>query len=284
MGLLVRVVVTILARENPIGLITLVGALHATAGGTNDIRYIVRYDHDDVDSLRAIMLLQDDIPNVVGLPGERPLTLGAAWNEALRAGGDWEVAATFPNDVVPMCDQWDSILAGFLKPKEHPGCSWWQTCDPAAPVFPAICRQWFDALDQRLFPEWFPFWFSDTWVVEVSNLAFGTRLPIIKNLQLGGKHEATNGMRDLAWWFSFFAKTRVLRIQEAKRLAEALGWPTKDMHQALTEMERSDKWQQGRVPLYEQVFKANVGEPSERYLIAKQRAEDWMAAHAEENM
>ncbi len=267
-----KIVVAILTRENPLGLITLVGGLHGLESGTNDVRYVVRYDGDDQASYEAVQGLSDWLPGKVYevvLP--RPVTLGEAWNDALRSARfwDWEVCATFPGDVIPMCDQWDSILAGFLSVDKHPGVSWTQLCDPQAPVFPCVRREWFDALGGKLFPEWFPFWFSDTWVIEVSNLAFGSRLPIVTNLILGGKHASTSGMRDLRWWFSAFAKTRVLRIREAETLASALGWPRVDPGPIIVEMEKSDDWQQGRVSQYEKVFNADVGVPSERYLKAK---------------
>ncbi len=276
-----NIIVAIITRENPLGLITLVNGLDGLASGNHHIRYSIRYDDDDAVSWNAIQALDEHLPDKVwGVEGPRPVTLGEAWNDALQGSylEDWEIAVTLPNDVIPLCEKWDDVLtdAKILGQKKLYAISWRQTCDPTNPVFPTIRREWYEAMGNKLFPEWFPFWFSDTWIIEVHQLAFGTRLPICTNLTLGGKHDKTSGMRDLRFWFLFFAQTRSLRIEEAGRLAGALNRSPYDSSPAIAEMKQHDAWQLDRIPLYEKWFGANQGEPSVRYLIAKRKAEDWL--------
>ncbi len=281
-----NIIVAIITRENPLGLTTLVGGLDGLASGNHAIKYVVRYDDDDAASMDALDSLCYLLPRKVqGVEGPRPMTLGEAWNDALQANigfDDWEVAVTLPNDVIPLCEKWDDVLADVLgKDKKRYAVSWRQTCDPTNPVFPTVRKEWCEVVQHQLFPEWFPFWFSDTWIIEVYQFVFGGRLPICTNLTLGGKHDKTRGMRDLKYWFDFFRATRSLRIEEAGRLAGALGRSPYDLSPAIAEMERQDEWQQTRIPLYEKWFGADIGEPSERYLMAKAKADAWLKEQME---
>ena len=131
----------------------------------------------------------------------------------------------------------------------------------------------------RRLPEYFPFWFGDTWVAEVYELAHCRPLPIIQNLPWGGKRGKTRGMRDLEFWFDFFAATRIERIAEARGVAFANSVKFDPPQAMLDDMKRRDAEQRARVPQFNEAFGADAGEPSETYLNMKATAQQWLREH-----
>jgi hypothetical protein len=97
---------------------------------------------------------------------------------------------------------------------------------------------------------------------------------------MGGKRGKTQGMRDLPFWFDFFARTRVERIREAEKVAREWGYTVdvlRDRREQLEFLEQCDRNQLIRIKDYERIFNADRGEPSEVYKQVKAKAEAWRA-------
>ena len=276
-----KITIGLPSRNRPAGLLSVLTAFNALATGAHEITYALIVDDDDYTTLEQLEHWEKSGMLPVGVrkfAGPRDKTVNARFNNAI-ASCPADVYSQACDDTFPLCFHWDKMLAGAI---EKVPCFNWQECnDPANATYPVMGTRWLEAVG-RFYPEYFPFWFADTWIAEVFNLAFAKPIPVINQLQMGGKRGATQGMRDLAFWFEFFTATRVERIAEAGRVAKAFGFSLnaeRDRAEILERFAQGDAFQRSRVPLYEASFKANLGEPSQVYKAAKFRAECWMAEH-----
>lgn len=272
-----RTLVAILTRNNPIGLTTLVNSLDELAESPADIVYAIRHDEDDGESDGAIWPLQHRLKHrLIHFCRPRPVTLGAAWNETLAAVPSWDIAIPFPDDIIPLCDRWDTVVR--VVAQDFPIFSWRQTISPTLPTYPTLTRQYYEAVSRALFPEWFPFWESDRWVWETYQLAFGKPMPLIENLWLGGKKSPTKNMREVDFWFEFYDATRNNRIKEAAGIrAHFPNTPAFDLDEIIKSQERIYAHHMSRAELYQKSNNPNPGPPSKEYLLAKARAVAYLA-------
>lgn len=274
-----RITIPMPSRNRPAGLLSVITALDALATGANEITYAIILDSDDMDSRLMVKQWADlnYLPrNTHTIVGERDKTLNARMNEVVGAFAA-EVYCVLPDDGFPLTQSWDKILTD-LTAQGIPAFAWQEKNDPGNPTFIVITEKW-RQVTGRMFPEYFPFWFADTWLAEVHALAFAKGMGIVNQLQMGGKRGVTQGMRDLHFWFRFFAATRVERIAEAESLAKAYGFTVdvrKDRKEFLEAMEEADAKQLMRVPEYESRF-ANKPDPATPcYTEALAKAKEWM--------
>lgn len=276
-----KITVGLPSRNRPAGLLATLTAFHALATGVQEITYAVILDDDDYMTLEQFEhweksgMLPDGVRKFVA---PRLQTVNARFNEAMAACPA-DVYSQACDDSFPLAFHWDKLLGGAAA--QIPAFNWQECNDPTNATYPVLSAAWVKAVG-RFYPDYFPFWFADTWIAEVFNLAFNKPIPVINQLQMGGKRGATQGMRELAFWFDFFAATRVERIAEAVAIAKAYGFTldvARDRKEAMQRMTEGDAYQRGRVPVYEAAFKANVGEPSGVYKAARFKAECWLAEH-----
>jgi hypothetical protein len=276
----VRITIGLPSRNRPAGLLSVLTALDKLATGLHDVTYGVLMDDDDYVTLeqfehwkKAGMLPE----NVREFVGARDRTLNARMNDVYRAMPA-ELYSQVADDQFPLSLHWDAM---FHNCRKLPVFAWVEATDPQNMTFPVVSHQWFQATG-RYTVEHFPFWFADTWLAEVYALAFGMPVTAINQLLMGhGRRGATQGMRDLRFWFEFFAATRTERIDEAQRVVDAFGLKVSvlDRTQELAAMREGDAEQLRNVPRYEQNFSANLGEPSPMYRKAKADAENWLASN-----
>ncbi len=265
-----KIDVIIPSRGNPLRLMAVLTCFDALATGDHDITYRVVCDMDDPLTWKAVSALPG--MEIAIHAGEGPLS--ARMNEAAREG-DADVVTGAADDTFPLAQHWDGLIAVGIE-GGHPAFSWQEVNDPANTTMLVFSRRWLDAIG-RMLPEYFPFWFGDTWVAEVYEMAYQRPLPIATNLPWGGKRGKTKGMRDLAFWFDFFAATREERLDEARELVGEI-----EINPAmLADMKKRDIEQLERVPQFNEWFGADQGEPSALYLSTKARAEAWLAEHVE---
>lgn len=258
-------------------------ALDALSTGNHKVTYAVIVDDDDYVTLEQLEHWEKSgfLPsNVRKFVGARTKTVNARVNEAVKeCPGD--IYSQIVDDCFPLTQHWDAI---FHAAKDLPAFCWQERNDPENATFLIISEKWRQATG-RFYPEYFPFWFADTWLAEVYRLAFGEPIAVIQQLCMGGKRGVTQGMRDVAFWFKFFACTRNERIVEAFLLSSAYGKP-QDIWKAraadIEVMEKADAYQLTQVPRYEAVMKANLGEPTPLYLKCRERAERLMLDEAVE--
>lgn len=276
-----KISVILPSRNRPAGLLAVLTSFHALSSGQNEIAYGVIVDDDDYVTLeqyehweRSGMLP----PNTRWFCAPSGKTINARFNEAVAAMPA-DAYSQACDDHYPLAFHWDRLLAGALA--QVPALNWQELNDPTNATVPVLAHKWVDAVG-RFYPEYFPFWFADTWLAEVHSIAFAKPMPVLPQLPVGGRRGATQGMRELEFWFRFFAATRIERCEEAVRLAKAYGFslnPETERAETLQRLRAGDEYQLSRVSVYEQAFKANRGEPSDAYKAARYRAEVWMAEH-----
>ncbi len=266
-----RITIGLPSRNRPGGLLTVLTALDKLAAGFHDITYAVVLDDDDYVTLEQWQHWQKSgmVPEGARtFIGPRDKTLNARMNEVYRQCPA-ELYSQVADDQFPMSLHWDQMMFAC---RNIPAFCWTEATDADNTTFLVTSHKWFEATG-RYTTEHFPFWFADTWLAEVYRLAFGMPISVINQLLMGhGRRPETQGMRDLAFWFEFFAFTRDERVAEAKRVAQAFGeaWTEKPLE--LEQMHAWDKFQAERVPAYELQFRANVGVPTPMYVAAKAKA------------
>ena len=259
------------SRGQPIRLMAVIVAFDALALGQHEVTYRVVCDMDDALTIKAMTSLNGvGTIRIASHIGSGPLA--RRMNEA-AIDGNADVVTGAADDTFPIAQHWDMVIAAGIEQGHH-AFSWQEANDPSNQTMIVLSRTWLRAVN-KMVPEYFPFWFGDTWIAEVYELAFNCGMPIIENLRWGGKRGKTKGMRDLAFWFDFFAKTRSERESEARAICYALGKKYEPMAHIIPAMLTRDEYQRGRVPQYEEWFGADQGEPTEQYLSMKHVAEQW---------
>lgn len=262
----------VLTRARPAQLIAAITAFHELASGDHEVRSLARIDDDDEESLAAVALLARFYP-VGAIVRPRPATLGQACNEGLDKTGEWDAVTFTPDDAFPVTPHWDKGVATIIGARGCAAAAWNHVAYPGNCVAFMVSRRYLEAAG-ALFPELFPFWFTDTWVAQVYELAGARPMPIVSDMTLVGKSKVTAGMRDVGFWVEFWRRTRCLRIEEAERLRHALGWPAVETRPTIEKFERLDRrW---NVAAIEAAHGADRDPPTERYLRVKARAEAWL--------
>jgi len=268
-----RIIVPIATRGRPM---RLAGALHSLttlASGRHQIDYVVRVDEDD-ERTRAIITDLEKAFGVEAIIQPRPITLGQSWNECV-AGREWDACSVIADKHLCEAKNWDGCVDEVLGQRDIPASSWHLLPKPEETLL-IISRKFYRAMGEQIFPEWFPFWFAERWVYEIHQLALGTGIPKVANLAMSEPLGVTQGLRDLEFWFDFFARTRPVRLRAAHKMAIALGKAIINPLPIIAEMEKGDAWQTTRIPLYYQMRGLPPGEPTPQYTIAKKRAEAYL--------
>lgn len=252
----------------------LAGVLHSfktLESGKHEVRYVIGMDEDDHPTLDAAWMW-DMVPCIAR---QRPITLGEAWNALV--GGSWDACCVLADKHLCLTPGWDDHVATIVS-RGIPLCRWTLLRAPEETVL-IMSRKWYDVTG-RIFPEWFPFWFSERWVDEVHQLAFGTSIPMVRELIMTEPTLRTSGLRDLEFWFGFFARTRIERIKEARIVCQYFDRPMPDSAGTIANMRRQDEWQTPeRIKGYYETRGA-TSDPTPQYYEAKQRAEQWLVDHA----
>lgn len=274
-----RITIPMPSRNRPAGLLSVLTALDALATGQNQITYVLIIDADDEATRQCVKQWFDMEllpPNVHTVIGQRDKILNARMNEIVGTFPA-DIYCVLPDDGFPLTQGWDAMFAGL---SELPAFAWQEKNDPGNATFIAISERWRQATG-RMFPEYFPFWFADTWIMEVHLLAFAKPIGVVQQLQMGGKRGQTQGMRDLPFWFDFFAKTRTERIKEAVAVAKEFGFTLdveRDRQDQLKALLEADEYQKQRAPVYAQARGDGADPETDLYREAKARAEAWLEA------
>lgn len=269
-----RIAVITPTRGRPANAITLSNVLERTTSGEHQITHFLSCDTDDESRRQFLRPLIPRFVQLVEMP--RADSLGEAWNAPLtNIGPNWDICTFIGDDVMPLTPGWDKGIAWLVG--KHEVAAWCEDTDPNSPTYPIMTRRFVEAMDGKPYTDWFPFWFDDPWLNEVVTFATGRGIPIVTDLRLYAKsHGITQGMRDLAFWVEFFIAMRPRRIKQGHALAGRMGWTEPDPASPLELFTTLDGMWPGRIPLIEKACNANQGEPSERYLRAKARAQAWM--------
>lgn len=269
-----RIIVPISTRGRPLRLAGVLHSLTTLQSGKHEVTYVVGIDGDDIETLSVLPHLEASYPcEVVRRP--RPTTLGQAWNE-LVLERKWDTCVVVADKHLCLTQDWDDVIAEGFGPKYHLALGRWHLLRAPEETLLIMSRKWYETTGQ-IFPEWFPFWFSERWVFEVHQLAFNVDIPLILDLKMQEPAGKTHGLRDLEFWFDFFAKTRDLRIWEASCIAKAWKRKMPNTKPILQKMQEADEWQKPRIPLYYESRGGVQTDATPEYLKAKAKAEKWLA-------
>lgn len=270
-----KIIVPIATRGRPMRLAGVLHSLNTLSSGRNLVDYVVRIDSDDNETYRIMAALKSTFGCRV-IVGPRPVTLAQSWNECV-ADQEWDACAIMADKHLCLTRHWDDYIRIVLSERKEAGCRWHLVETPEETAL-ILSRKWYD-LKKQVLPEHFPFWFAERWQMEVHMLAFENRgVPLVVDMPLSEPRLKTQGLRDLEFWFDFFAKTRPIRVREALELAFEFGWTKPvDTSDQLREMEKADALQIPRIPLYYQTRGEASEDPSEQYMEARKRAENLLA-------
>lgn len=178
------------------------------------------------------------------------------------------------------------------------GLGLWRLDDPTHPggFMSFVCMSsemagWLRQAQGFVHAPWFPFWFTDTWLNEIGDMACMKGPLDIRVTQPDGRG-VTHGLRDIKFWTQFFDGFRLSRAMVAKALI-CDGYPDGVLKlSALTNLQTRMKLcematEKLKTPEFIEAFEKKAegatGTASERYLKAKAEAEAMIrAAHAKQ--
>lgn len=259
-----KISVLIASRGNPEGLRTIIGAMHMLESGLHDVTYVVACDVDDALTARISISHRNSFH-------PRPPALGTIWNRAaMKCPAD--IYALVTDRALCVTQNWDYYLVD-AHGKDDTRVVWWTTT--AGPVIPIVPHKWLEAAGQ-LYTDYFPFWFDDTWLHELSAMVHGLPNYMVQaQCVVIKKNPVTKRMRDLRFWMDFFIAKRHERMAQAFIIRERLGVHVPDMRPIKEWFIATDKmwdlkWEQW------QEMAGDKSEPDAAYVTLKQSAQEFM--------
>ncbi len=215
-----KLLVIMASRGNPSGLLSTITSIMNLASGKHEIIVKVGIDDDDAASLAYTPTIKNIYPSVQFVIVERKPSLGAVLNE-LAKGENAGAYLPLTDRMTILTPHWDDIVANASM-HFYNQVLWWQMEQGC--IMPIITKKWYEASGQ-IFTEYFPFWFDDTWLVEVSAYVHGnagTALPVTLWRKPGGK---TKRCHDMKFWMDYFIALRGERRAHAAMICQAFRLP-----------------------------------------------------------
>lgn len=205
---------------------------------------------------------------------DRPDALGAKWNRGVDRQLSPDAALLMTDRMIPITPGWDDVVAQCLE--KYPNrILWWRCPTDPGTVAPVVPRSWLEAMDWKPAVELFPYWFIDTWLMELDRFVTG-ELSLMMPCFYAGERKETQQLRDCGFWCRYYAALRPQRIEQAKRIAASLGIFWQDRPALVAEFAAQDAMRERRAAEFERLF-GDSSEPWEGYRRIKAEAEAWMA-------
>lgn len=264
------------SRGNPEKLTATCVALAGLAARPELVRFCIRADADDTETIAAIGRL-GHLLSVNLTIGPRPISLGAEVNR-MAANIEAGFYHVFNDDVIPLTVNWDlpQLERRALEP-DFVSC-WTLAPGPTAPDYPIVSRKWLDAAGS-LFTEHYPYWFDD---MDLANRYLMVKGKVIDLMGIGlhARKTKTQRMRDFGFWFSFFRSMEGERIAWAKSIAENLGLP-EPTEEWIERTRMGDiAWFERKKELETERKYSDPSEPDPAYLSARAKAQSMMGVAA----
>lgn len=269
-----RITVVVPSRGRVFGLAGILRSMHFLESGKHEVRYVVGADEDDAETQEACKALRSRLP--LGLrTDKRPVSLGGLINQlALCEPADVYTAVN--DDIVCLTPNWDEEIANAVEKLPH-GVFWWTDKSGNGALFPIVTEKW-RAAAGGIFSEWFPFWYDDLCLLELWMMATDEAVQQLEIFLCDKPRTVTHRMRELKFWQQIYIASRVLRVKQARQIAERLGLPSPQCTEHVAVLMNA---QLRRVePGWIQQIEDNQGDknpPDENYFIAKARAEKMLA-------
>ena len=228
------------SRGNPEGLITTCMYMAHTAKHIDKIKFCLRADIDDPDTIVAATKLSQYM-DVSLTYGNRPKSMGLEHNH-MASINPANYAYLVMNDTLFPCPViksaptpdhptaeiamgfWDEYVRMVVDDNAKADMSifCWHLSDGKTGDYPIISKKWYDA-SGRIFPEYFPFWFDDQWLMSVHCMVHGTTFCRIESMLIHAPKRFVQRMRNNMVWVEFYQAKEHERIAEASKIREALG-------------------------------------------------------------
>lgn len=215
-------------------------------------------------------------------------SLGAKYNRAAGQAYGATALALGVDDAFMSCEGWDrKLLYAASQFEDGVGVIYsGQRNGPCQlPDAMAVTRGWIEKVGFFM-PEYFPFWWHDTWIDELARFTgryVWADIPWSKYGSSEVNGHKTTRMREVAWWAFFFDVMRVKRMDQARTMIAELEYPSWMRAQLLGEMSNTAAMLEYRNSLVRKnagVFEKDYG--AERALDAgydrlKMRAEELLS-------
>lgn len=191
---------------------------------------MVLIDIDDQPTIEALKQYVTTEPQVMLSIALREDTRGEKYDRALRE---------CPADVyLPTCDYAPIMTPGFdelildaaSKFPDGIGCVYTDMANMSFPSYQAVTAKLVDLMGY-IYPPWFPFWFIDHWLDDISRMTgrfAHAKVQVDSATLFTGK---TIGLRDLEFWTWLYDAGRNERRRQATKIITAMEAP--DWHKAL---------------------------------------------------
>ena len=277
--------VLINTRSHPEGLITTVMNLLNTARDPKEITFAIRVDNDDAESILACQKLSS-YGNVSTFIGNRPGSMGREHNEMARKcpadvylimnDSVYTCPVTMipdkdsPTGLIPEMIFWDQYIKVAMEDHKFEPCMCWHLAVAKSADYPIIPHKWFEATG-RIFPEYFPWWFDDQWLLSVHQMVYGKSVIRLDALMIHAPKTGVQRMRDSEIWIELYRATVGERIAEAEKVQAAYGMPVGVDPKVLKKIDYYERIHHKSFKKKEKVF-GDKRPPDPSYLAAKEQA------------
>lgn len=208
-------------RKRPQMLLKMIKSLSDNMTIPEEAEHLIYIDEDDEETIALAengslqkAARYEIIPHILPRPKKLPDTMNTLWK---TARGEFLIAMS--DDYEIRTPNWDLLIKKALSRHED-GFNIAYIPDQTAPgLLTVLCgtANFFQELGYFVNPH-FVFWFSDSWLDEISHMVMRRETVDINMGPQGGERGKTNNLRDLKFWHSFFHETRPDRQEEAERI------------------------------------------------------------------
>lgn len=259
------------------------------ANASTDIEIVVGLDDDDETARELMDALDFDYePRVRFCTDERAPTLGALWNRlyGLTSGN---IIGMMTDDCVVSEPGWDMKVRRALALLNHENIGFVFPKDPYHAgnfgtqfFFTRETGEIIRRVQGYVFEPWYPFWFNDTALNELGDMALAKKAMDWSIEMPEGRGPTTALVNsDVKFWARLFDYTRDMRVAAAEAMIRRINGG--DVPSEGEMAARAGWCAKQTAHLYEdKLWGRDEGEPSQRYLEARAAAEAFMAPEAEE--
>lgn len=278
-----RLAIALPTRGRPLQLINTIDRSVDNWRHPNTVMWVMA-DRDDTVTVDAFLKAKDrwNQPGTlrVGMDiRDREDTIAAKWNRILAIEPDADVYCTDADDAPQITPGYDEkILAAAALFPDGIGCVYGHMANASFTCCEALTKRLADKLGY-IFPEYFPYWFVDHWIDDISKMIGRISFADIRTDQSNvGK---TQEFREPGWWATWFDAAYMLRREQAKGIIMAPDfqephWRKQMLIAQFPLIEYRSRWVNDHVRANERQLTGLLGQTGtdDRYKRVKQRAVD----------
>lgn len=174
---------------------------------------VVQADHDDHPTIDALAKKQwgDKVKLSVEV---REDTIAQKWNRAVQQHPDADVYLVAADDDPYVVDGYDTkILEAAKRFPDNIGMVYGHLANLSFSGAVAPTRRLCELMGNKIFPEYFPYWFVDHWTDDVARIIGRISFANIRTDQ--SRPGVTQEMREPGWWATWFDAAYLMRRKQA---------------------------------------------------------------------